>query len=54
MDTLKPIRDLWEGEHKDNGIIAWARLSIAMQGLGQAIVKAARRDWQWLRSRVRW
>lgn len=43
MDSLKPIRDLWDGEHKNDA--AFVRLNIATTALGQACMEALRRDW---------
>lgn len=45
MDSLKPIRDLWEGEHKNDGLMPFVRLNIATTALGQACMEALRKDW---------
>lgn len=45
MDALKPIRDIWEGPHRNDGLLPWFRLTAARQALGQACVQAFKEDW---------
>lgn len=45
MDVVKPIRDLWEGECRNDGLMPWIRLDIACRALGQALIKGLREDW---------